>query len=195
MLLLITGCATQPGLEPVVPNQPIQIHNDIYVLPPEGDWYRRTDRSGPLMLALKPPPDDPTHTCFLAVGYWKELSDPDPGTPEALKDGVAKHLALSATGHFLNTKAYVSPPYRFRDTDCVRYELDQEERDNPNFPSETVLILNNHGIACRHPNSTEIVEAFFSERYKQGEQPLYNGTLQRETELFFSNITFTRSPT
>jgi hypothetical protein len=174
-------------------DDPIPVHNDILVLPPKGaGWGRATERRGPLVFGLRPRSDDPTHTFVLIVGYWNKVSENDTGTPADLRDGVAQNLKSRDAGSFHSTESNVSPFYRFQGTDCVNYDLVQEERGDANFPSGTVLIVTEHGFFCRHPYSSEIVQAFYSERYKQGDQSLFDGSLKQEAESFLNNIEFMR---
>ncbi len=191
----MAGCATQPSLEPVTTSEPpVPVHNDILVPLPKGpNWYRRSERTGPLVFGLKPPPEDPQHTFLLAVGYWNK-SENDPDTPEALKEEVAKNLEAKNVDRYHSIKWNVTPPYRLQGTDCVSYDIVQEERDNPHFPAGTLLILTEHGFFCRHPYSPGVVQAFYSERFKQGEKSLLNGALKEEAESFLDSIEFTHPP-
>ena len=124
------------------------------------------------------------------AGYWKGLEPDDPGTPQALKYGATRGLDLRNQGRWHTVKSSVSNPYRFKNTDCVSYDLVQEEHDNPVLPS-TVLIMTDHGVYCRYPGSAETVQVFSSERYKQGDKPFDQPALKQEASAFIDSIEFT----
>jgi hypothetical protein len=73
---------------------------------------------------------------------------------------------------------------------CVHFELDQTERDNPVFPY-SVLALESRGHFCFSPASPkELVELVFTERYIAGQRPgpLLTSALPPQFDAFIRSI-------
>jgi ankyrin repeat protein len=77
-------------------------------------------------------------------------------------------------------------------TDCLRYSLLYEERDNPRFPGHNLIVADN-GRSCLHPFSPGFLVALTaSERIVRGEQFLL---LEADTAPFFESLRFSAPAT
>ena len=78
------------------------------------------------------------------------------------------NLDLATSPRFRTVESKVEIDDSF-DANCVRFESVMEESLNPRVSSGQVLILDNTGIICRHPDSERLlVEVGFSERRFEG---------------------------
>jgi hypothetical protein len=82
--------------------------------------------------------------------------------------------------------------------DCVRYGALFEERDNPRFPGQVLILVVKANLLCRVPGSKtgELVEIGASERYPQAFQPswMYMETTRTELDAFTRSLQFSAAP-
>ena len=123
-----------------------------------------------------------------------------------VEEWVARGFAVNSSGSGSIVGDAVDPRFtmlrsnvrqeRVSNADCVLYEYDSEERDNPRAPNK-VLIMNARGVICSHTTDPDyLVVTQFSERYPRGEQidPTLFGSLDRQyAEPFFRSLTFPRA--
>lgn len=200
--IVLVACVSQTAIRPVTDTSTRLQYYGFSVLPPQGGyWYFGGEGEYGVNFGMGDPEkykerSDLTHTLILEVSnleYADEKGVWNVNSPETLRQATENFLEAQSRGRFRLTSSALNP-YRTQGTDCVRFNAVYEEHDNPRAPG-TVLIVNDQGFMCRHPNSNQrIVHAISSERYKQGEKPFLDGELRQNVDQFFESIIFTAPP-
>jgi len=190
--VLVLGCATQAPLGPII-NPAERVEFDGFsVLPPQGkNWYLgKSPYHGVVFRKrLFETPRSPEMHSFYASVTRDDLNGKELETPQDLLAFVEHTFRVEPRFRVVNSNVVLDDAMgNIMDTDCVRYDMVQEERNNPIAP-EAVLTLTVHGFTCRHPSSPKVaIGAWCSERYPQGEQSLLDETLQQECESFLKHV-------
>lgn len=200
--IILAACANQPAIRPVTDTSTRLQYYGFSTLPPQGGyWYFGGEGKYGVNFGMGDPDkykerSNLIHTLILEVSnleYEDEKGVWNVDSPEALRQATEDLLQAQSRGRFHLSKSELNP-YRTQGTDCVRYNAVFEERDNPRAPG-VVLIVNDRGFMCRHPDSDQrIVYAICSERYKQGEKPFQDEELRLNIDQFFDSIIFTDLP-
>lgn len=70
---------------------------------------------------------------------------------------------------------------------CVDFDLNMEERDNPDMPG-VVLEIRTRGFACLDASSEFVLQAFYSERRPKGTPTMVDETLREQGEAFLRGL-------
>ena len=161
------------------------------VLPPSGDnWcvvrpdssligFSSTPYIG-LYVAKRPTYEQSIHT-FAVTAVVIRVKKSDITSQIALKSFMERWMEEGQPSRLIGSELHVdwpghpTPAIDFQvetedslTSDCVRYRVENEERDNPRAPG-WVLKVTREGIACRHPFSNKmLVSVEFSERRRKG---------------------------
>jgi hypothetical protein len=190
--MLVLGCAAQAPQGPIIKPAERLEFDGFSVLPPQGrNWYLGKSPAYGVVFnkRLFDKPWSPEMHSFYVAVVRHDLSGKELNTPQDLLSFVEGTFRVAPRFHIASSNVVLDDAMsKVMDTDCVRYDVAQEEHDNPMMP-EAVLIMTVHGFECRHPSSPKIaIGAWCSERYPQGEQSLMNKTLERECESFLRNV-------
>ena len=110
-------------------------------------------------------------------------------TPEALSRSFSERYLPTLTSERVRLVDSKVRAYRDHGTDCLRYEVVLEERDNAKLPG-ALLVLTDHGFQCRHPDSSRhVVHVYYSGRHVRG-RPAIGGDLAREADVSLESVRF-----
>ncbi len=190
--VLVLGCTDQaPSGQTINPAERLEF-DGFSVLPPQGKNWKLGKSPGYGVVFTKrlfeKPRSPEIHSLHVAVARH-DFNRRELKTPQDLLSFVKRAFRAEPRFRVVNSNVVLDDAMsNVMDTDCVRYDMMQEERDNPVAPG-AVLIVTAHGFECRHPSSPKVViGAWCSERYPQGEQSLLDETLQQECESFLQNV-------
>ena len=197
--VMLAGCASRSAIRPVTDSTTRLQYYGFSVLPPPGShWYFSGEGKYGVGFGKGDPEkykerSDLTHTFVVAVSnleYFDEKGVWEVDSPEKLEEAADNLLQAQSRGRFRLIESELIS-YRTQGTDCVRFQAVYEEQRNPSAPG-VVLIINDQGFYCRHPDSAKrMVHAIRSERFVQGEKTFLDESLQREVEEFFESVEFT----
>ena len=192
MLLCVSSVlAVSCGASQLTPvtdlTQRLEFHG-FSILPPQGyNWFfsGKDSRGALFCRILKERHLERGHT-LIAWVVTKDVKKDEIGSQSKLREFVEKFLKPGHRFKLLKSRVILAG------SDCVRYNRVAEERENPLFP-DNVLILSARGIWCLHPDSRHLIHAGFSERYVKGvHQPLASSLINDEVELFLKSLKLER---
>ena len=129
---------------------------------------------------------------FIVAAFLENSGGVKIDTAEDLNMYIDQRLAkIHSEGHPNRLVDYKLTPYTYRGTYCTKYDVVEEESNNPNAEGE-VFIINIHGISCKHPFSKDdIVYAFYSEGLLKSQKSIVDEGLKMEAVGFLKDIQFT----
>jgi len=204
------------------PATPLMAFEGFSITPPQADQWcvEHLDKkigaifvTNPLIgqtLTAMPPAEDQSHT--LAAAVMAVYLDQPVFDDTALRDFVARwlgsgQLSQVREGHQV-LESSSTTPHRFtlvesnvvidESPNCIRYDATFEERDNPHFPGQVLILVEKANLLCRVPGSKtgELVMIGASERYPQARPPAwkYMDTARGELDAFTRSLRFPAAP-
>ena len=189
--VIVSGCAPQPVLRPVTDPTARFTGIGYSVLPPQGkDWYiERHSQYITSFGKLFPEKMERYHTFVATVMVMKPEAKKVNSSAEFPKAIEQFIVGFATTGRFRLISVNVGP-YGPSGSYCSRYDMVQEEKNNPRAPG-VILEITAHGFWCLDASSEFMVHAFYSERKAQGSQSYLDDALKQEGEGFLKNVVFT----
>ena len=194
--IIVASCATQP--RPVTDSTTRLEYIGFSLLPPQGsNWYFQLENRyganfGKLHHDKVTGAADAKNTFLISAFSDKVAVGIKIDTPERLLAFSEAYLRAKTAGRSgrYRTLSLELIPYHTQETDCVRFDQEVEERNNPKFPG--ILQITAIGLICRNSFSADwFIDAFYSQRYEQGAKPSTDGSFQRESEALLKSVVFT----
>jgi hypothetical protein len=166
------------------------------VVPPAGaGWHKLRDDNYSIafvkVLPTRYPASDKGHTFYVMA--WISRLEAPANSSSAVEGSLQQRM--TAASKRLHLLMFNQRRQAGRKWDCVVYDAQFEERDNPRFPASTVLIMDTHGLYCAHPLiSDAAVNLFYSERRVRGIASYFDEALRKEAEDFIDNVTLIPAP-
>ena len=194
--LLLAGCA--PALRPIRnPDQRIDLYG-FSILPPQGSgWLMHESGSGsrgvmfgkafaqgpvPTLLAMASAADVPPEIT---------AADAD-GLRQAMERLIWERFRVVQERYFL--KQYNPTVDRSPGAECIRYDLLQEETNNPALKGKD-LEIRVRGLDCLHPaNRRLMIKIYYSLRTERGSTFVLDAATQQEAEAFLRSLSFRALP-
>ena len=189
--ILLSGCA--PPIQPVSDSTTPVVAKGFSVLPPKGDyWFQMGGSDTYRVMFGKTTPDEikQKKSVILTAEILHATKKHDIRTPEGLKAEVDTYSTAKVPRHTL--MSYKSSHYHDErlGTDCVRSEVVNEERDNPNYPG-IVFLITGSIVTCRHPLSPDtVVVVGYSDRRPVDAASMLNDAVRNEIEWSVKSLEF-----
>ncbi|WP_374089178.1 hypothetical protein [Methylomicrobium lacus] len=189
IIMMLSGCAQQSLPRPVTDATERYFGTGYSLLPPQGNDWHFLEQSPNLTVfgkALSAQRKKLMHTFVATVMVMQ---------PEIKKVNFAAEFPKAQEELFraqLNREGFrllslQSAPYGLPGSYCSRYDLEQEERNNPYTPG-IVFNITVHGFVCLDASSEFMIDASYSERRPQGSAAALDDKLKGEAEGFLRNI-------
>jgi hypothetical protein len=199
LAVVVVGCAT-PGPQLVQPPRLITDSNarleamGFSILPPSGPhWYLYIRGAAWIAFAKRDPEhykqaSDRTHT-FAVTALIVSAANADIKTMEGLTQVLDNAIGRTDPSRFKIVSRRLDP-YREQETDCVRFEMVNEEWNNPHAPG-VLFQTSTAGKMCRNPVAPEYVAmAIWSERLPKGHESMLDARLREEVNHSLESLAF-----
>lgn len=189
--VIVSGCAPETVLRPVTDPTARFTGIGYSLLPPQGkDWYiERHSQHYTSFGKVFPGKGERYHTFVATVMVMKPEAkkvNSSAEFPKAIEQLIA---GFATSGRFRLISINVGP-YGRAGSYCSRYDMVQEEKDNPRALGVT-LEITAYGFWCLDASSEFMIHAFYSERKAQGSPSFLDGALRQEGEGFLNNVVVT----
>ena len=199
LAVVVVGCAT-PGPQLVKPPRPITDSSARFqstgysILPPSGPhWELYILGANHIGFGKRDPehyqqPSDRMHT-FVVFAVSERVANADIKTMEGLMQVLDQAMGRSDPSRFKIVSRKLDP-YREQETDCARFEMVNEEWNNPHVPGVT-FVATTAGKMCRNPAAPEyVVMALWSERLPSGHESMLDAGLREEVNHSIGSLVF-----
>lgn len=195
LAILLVGCA--PVFRPVSPGQRMNLHG-FSILPPQGSgWLMAESDSGPRRAmfgkAFGRGPLPTLVAVASAADMPPEITARDADELRQAMERLTWEQSRVLQGRYV-LKQYSPTVDRSPGAECIRYDLLQEETNNPALRGR-ILEIRVSGLDCLHPaNRRLMIKVYYSLRTERGSAFLLDPGTQQELEAFLRSLSFRALP-